>query len=623
MRFFVCVIDLEGCGVAGTDQRAYETLPRSRCLAFRWQSIGHVSVLTCGDEMAGESFVATDGESIGVGTVRLDNRAELEEWSGCRGQNISDLELVLRTVTRHDVKYISKILGDFAFVIWNPTTQEAIAACDAFAVKKIYYAERNGACAFSSRAEALAVEDRYEVQHLAELVALCSPSPDLSIYAGVRRLPGGSLAVLERGRLTTHRYWSAQAFEPESPWAGTEREAAATCGHLLTEAVRLRLSGAADTWAELSGGIDSSAVVSIAQCLAERGKVACGLAGTVTFVDRQGTAADEREYSDAVVRRWQVRNETIVDPPVWHDERYTPPHTDQPRSDLPFFPRQCRLSSIVRAAAGRVLLTGIGGDELFTGSMFFFADRMARGRIWSAARDMARCAAMGRVSFWELGYRNALLPLLPEAVRQRLVRDGGQVPPWMSRAAVRRYELDRGTFGAAVYGGNLGYKYHHAVLTTLLGIGGLLESGIVGDALDVRHPFLYRPLVEFALRLPPELCARPHQRKWVLREAMRGILPDAVRTRVGKGTPAGLYAWSLTTLRPLLEPLARDSILAELGVVDASRFRSAFDEVPNQPHRKDQRHATLHSALAIEAWLQIRSGRWPRGGNLRGAVPLQ
>jgi hypothetical protein len=99
----------------------------------------------------------------------------------------------------------------------------------------------------------------------------------------------------------------------------------------------------------------------------------------------------------------------------------------------------------------------------------------------------------------------------------------------------------------------------------------------------------------------------------LLREAMRGIVPDAVRRRIGKGTTADVCAWSLTAQRSLLEPLAKDSILAELGVIDQAKLSKAFDTVPHQPHRRDELHATLLTTLIIEAWLQIRSGRWPRG----------
>jgi asparagine synthase (glutamine-hydrolysing) len=139
---------------------------------------------------------------------------------------------------------------------------------------------------------------------------------------------------------------------------------------------------------------------------------------------------------------------------------------------------------------------------------------------------------------------------------------------------------------------------------------------VLEDKLDVRHPFLYRPLVEFALTLPPELIVRPYARKWVLREAMRGIVPEAVRTRIGKGSANERYAWSLTAQRQLFEPLVRKSVLADLGVISPAGLQAAFDAAPRQPGRQDDPHSTLQGVLAIEAWLQMRAGRWPRGGRV-------
>ncbi|MGH8243914.1 MAG: asparagine synthase-related protein, partial [Steroidobacteraceae bacterium] len=275
--------------------------------------------------------------------------------------------------------------------------------------------------------------------------------------------------------------------------------------------------------------------------------------------------------------------------------------------------RESRLCAMVRAANGRVLLTGVGGDNLFTGNMFFFADLLVHGRVGPTFREMVRRAAIGRVSFWELAYRNALLPLLPRALQYRLVQDAGQMPPWVLRETVRRYDLDSRASMPSRYAGRIGGKYHHAVVTEVAaGIDGF-TADVLEDQLDVRHPYLYRPLVEFALRLPPELCARPNERKWVLREAMRGILPDGVRTRVGKGTPYGRLAWSMGAQRALLEPLVRDPILADLGVVDAAKWRAFFEMVQFKPDSRQQLHGTILHTLAIEAWLQMRSGRWPRG----------
>lgn len=617
MRFFVCLLDPHGRSSSDRVRRSYESLPRSRGLAFQWQSFGRMTVLTAWDDPDVDPLVADDGDHVAVGAVRLDNRSDLECWSGCKGGQLSDLQLVLHTVARHGTSHVSHFLGDFAFVVWNGRTQVAVAAVDPFAVKKLYHARRDGLFVFGSRAEALALDDAYDVQYLAERVAICSPTPELTVYSGVKCIPPATVAVLESGRLSIQPYWSPDDFEAEATWASSEYEAVETCRQLLTDSVRLRLGNNGDTWAQLSGGTDSSSVVSIAQWLVERGALRHGLAGTVTYADREGTATDEREYSDAVAARWQLRNETIINPAFWLDDNWPPPQTDFPRFSLPFYPRERHLCTVVRGAGGRVLLTGVGGDELFTGTMLFFADWMARGHVWPALREMARRAAIGRVSFWKLAYLNSLLPLLPRAVQHRLMREEGQMPSWMPEGVARRYRLRDRTYAILSYSGRIGHKYHDAIAAHVVAIGTGLDFGtVIEDVLDLRHPFLYRPLVEFALRLPPELLVRPNARKWVLREALSGIVPDIVRMRIGKGSPAEVYAWSLTGRRALLEPLVREPILADLGVVDSAKLRAAFDAAPQQPHRRDQWHSVLQFTLTIEAWLQMRSGRWPRGRDL-------
>jgi asparagine synthase (glutamine-hydrolysing) len=314
-----------------------------------------------------------------------------------------------------------------------------------------------------------------------------------------------------------------------------------------------------------------------------------------------------------VADRWRLRNEAIVDPPMWYDERYAVPHIDQPRQNFMFYPREYQLCDIVQGGGGRVLLTGQGPDEYLRGNMLFLADWLARGRVWSAVHEMARRAAIGRVSFWDLAYRNAVTPLLPGGLRRLLGPEVTRVPPWVNPTIVRRYDLHKRTYELALYDGQVGDKYHTSLVNGVTALRRTIGHLVLDDALDVRHPFLDRRLVEFGLRLPPELTARPHAGKWVLREAMRGILPESVRSRVGKGTQNERHAWSLTAQRPLLKPLVREPILADLGIVDGVKLRAAFHAAPRQAQRKGDPHAALQQVLAIEAWLQIRSGRWPRG----------
>lgn len=612
MRVFTCVLDPEGRGIGDSVKGPCEVRARARGLQFQWQSFCQAAVLTAWDDPFGNPLVVSQGRQIAVGVARLDNRPEIERMAGPGGIGLTDLELVLKVFARLGTDCFTRILGDFAFVTWDSANQVAVAVCDALSIKKLYYTRRNGLLSFADRAEALATDDRYDVQYLAERVAVCASAPDLTVYEGVRAVPGGTIATFQRGRMTLNCYWTPEEIEPLPDHAWQNAEAAEELRGLLVEAVRCRLSSSGDTWSQLSGGVDSSSVASAAQWLLETGVTNRGLSGTVTYVDREGSAADERAYSDLVVRRWRLPNETILDPPMWYDERHGVPRLDQPRQNFMHYPREYRLCEIVRHAGGRVLLTGQGPDEYLRGSMFFFADWIAQGHIWSAVREMARRAAMGRVSFWELAYRNAVTPLLPGPIRRWFRPEVTRVPPWVHPRIAQRYELHKRGLELGLYAGRLGEKYHTSNVKGVLAVQRTVGHLVLDDVLDVRHPLLDRRLVEFGLRLPPDLIVRPYAGKWLLREAMRGLLPEPVRTRVGKGTMSELYAWSFTNQRPLLEPLIEDPILGELGVIDRGILRRAYQDAPLQPQRRGDPHGNLQQVLAIEAWLQIRAGRWPR-----------
>jgi asparagine synthase (glutamine-hydrolysing) len=615
MRFFTLVLDPGGRGISNRLRRTYEIFPRQRGLQYQWQSFDGAAALTGWDDEYADPLLVRDGDWLAVGTVRLDNVPEMERWVG-RGEGfISDLALVRRIIAERGNQYVSRFLGDFAFVVWDGRSRSAVAACDAFGVQRLYYAARDGLVAFASRAEALADGNEYDAHYLAEIIAQRPRPREISIYAGVRQLPHASIALLRPSRfMAVQQYWDASNYRVEQSWVSDEHEATQTCRHLLMESIQLRMGREGETWAQLSGGMDSSSIVSCAQWLAWNGGNVGGLAGTVTFVDRGGTGTDEREYSDEVVAKWRVPNVTIVDPPTWFDTSYSVPRLDQPNATLQIYPRDQRLSTAVRQAGGRVLLTGSGGDQLFSGNMLFFADLIVRGRLSYAIREMARRAATGRVSFWQLAYRNALLPLLPRGVHARLVHDQDQVPvlPWLNRLAMKRLGLAPQRAAAVdAYGGRLGSKYHYAVTSMIHTIENHYYGGPIADALDVRHPFLYRPLVEFALRLPPQLRARPHAHRWILRQAMRGILPDKVRTRVGKPGTDDFLTWSLATEHERLATLLRAPILGDLGLVEPAKLRTAFHDVLYGVSGSKPLCAPLLNTLAVEAWLQLRSGRWP------------
>ena len=616
MRFFLLLLDPEGRGVPEEVGRSYEAMPQRRGLELSWQNSATAAVLTAWDDPYGDPLLAEHGGHLAAGTVRLDNRGEVERWAECRGEELSDLGVVLRLVALHGARYVPRILGDFAFVVWDTASRTGVAATDAFAVRPLYYSERSGLIAWSSRAEPLAASERYEPRYLAELLTSYTAPAGLSVYVGVHALPAASLAKVERGAVRIQRYWSPADVEVQPAWSEREAEAIDTCRALLLESTRIRLAGGQETWAQLSGGLDSSSVVSLAGWLADQGNVPRSLAGTVTYVDRQGTQTDEREYSDAVVRRYGLTNVPIVDPPMWYDETYPPVAPDQPGLDFHVQPREQRLCRAVRAAGGRVLLTGYGGDEVFASNFLWCADSIAEGRGMRALREIAHLAAARRVSFWELAYRNGLIPLLPGAIRAQLIHDDSPPGSWLDPLAVRRYGSGRRAAVLRRSMGRLGRKHQYAIVNGVQTLQGVVHGGILSDALELRHPLLYRPLVEFALSLPHQVRAKPHARRWILRQAMRGVLPDKVRARVGKPDTSDVLVWSLENSRARLGGLLEQPLLADMGLIDPPKLRAAFDGTRVAEANTLARHIALFPTLAIEAWLQIRSGRWPPPGRL-------
>jgi asparagine synthase (glutamine-hydrolysing) len=135
-----------------------------------------------------------------------------------------------------------------------------------------------------------------------------------------------------------------------------------------------------------------------------------------------------------------------------------------------------------------------------------------------------------------------------------------------------------------------------------------VQRGAFQDRIEMRYPFLARDLVEFTLQLPVGMKIRPQGRKWVLREAMKGIVPEESRTRSGKGGMDARILWTLQHERRLIAGLTKDPILAQLGYVDAAELRQTMELA-----RQGEWHNTVQalSVLALESWLRVRNGAWP------------
>ncbi|MGH7472008.1 MAG: asparagine synthetase B family protein, partial [Longimicrobiales bacterium] len=524
---------------------------------------------------------------IGVGDVRLDRRSDWLPFAQGAADRATDLQLVLAAIDARGVDVIKELHGDFAFVVWDARAQKIVAARDAFGVKPLFMRHTNGLLLFSTRAAPLATNDQYDLAYLRDFLFGMPLRGRATAWSDVRRLEAGTV-FQQRGTAGSVRtYWAAHDFSPAA--SADEKESVSEFRQLFQQAVAQRLDAHGRTWAQLSGGLDSSSVVCTAEQLVDRGT----LAGTITVVDTMGEG-DERAFSNLVVQKYDLRNEQVQDAWPW-EQAESLTLIDEPSQLYPFQRRDQRVRDVVRANHAHVLLSGLGSDHYLFGNLGYIPDLVLAGRLLHAARELTAWSLVTRRSFWWMARRHALEPLMRGRLRPGRDEDAPCYPRWLGDAQRVSRDFER-VFDLQQHAPR-GRRFSMATAREMATIPAWVHRDGFETGMEVRYPFLSRPLVEFSLRLPVHMRARPFARKWVLREAMRDVLPEAVRTRQRKGSIDARIVWSLQRESATVQALLREPILAELGLLDAQQLRAAVEEA-----RSGVKHnlVMLMSALSLE-----------------------
>jgi asparagine synthase (glutamine-hydrolysing) len=512
------------------------------------------------------------------------------------------LILVERAVREEGAAAPERLIGDFAFAVYEPARGVLVAARDPFGVKTLYYAEHAHHVLVASHASLLA-GGGYEEDFIATfLLGNVAPTAH-TMYAGVARVPpGGVVLAVPEGELLVTRYWTPH---PSADAPQQLSDAAACFRQRFTSCVRTRIAADVPTWSELSGGTDSSSVVVTADHLARTGG-APPLDGAITHVDSLGEG-DELSFARAVIAQVGLRLIIIRDDWPWRDDGEPPPVADEPSPFYPFFARDRRCVRAVRHAGGRVLLSGLGADHYLSGSPVWLADLVARGRLGRAVRASAAIAVAYRTSMWRVARRYAFQPLLPAALRYRFAPAADRVPSWVSNTYARRHDMRRRLALVRVGREGMTSRFHDEIAIELGAVQNAIPRTVFDEAVDLRFPFLDRRLIELALGVPRECIQGPRLGKVILREAMRGRLADVVRLRSTKGGIDARILWALVHERARIDALLREPCLADIGAIDPVQLRRAVDDA-RKGHVVNT--AFLLSALALETWLAVRDGRW-------------
>jgi asparagine synthase (glutamine-hydrolysing) len=537
-----------------------------------------------------------------------------------------DTETILHLYEEEGVGCLRHLRGMFAFALWDGPRRTLLLARDRLGKKPLFYYQGPEGLVFASEPKAILRDPRVPAEPDVEaihhfLTYGYVPSPR-SAFRGIRKLPPAHYALVRDGRVAVERYWSL-AYTPKR----TEPEPvlAEELVSLLQEAVRLRLISDVPLGALLSGGMDSSTVVALMR------RATTGRVRTFSIGFDQ-PAYDELAYARRVATTFETEHQELVVKPdavsllprlAWH---YDEPFGDS--SALPTF-----LVCEMAREFVTVVLNGDGGDETFFGYDRYRAVVLADwyDRIPASLRRAAESAA------------RALPAGTPKSrvYRLRRLAEAIGLPPerryarWLTVFDdERKRTLYTPEFGARVAGIDaldvLADAYRtstgptfleataHADVQHYLPDDLLVKMDIASMAhsLEARSPFLDHHVVEFAAALPSRLKLRGLTQKYLLKRAMRDVLPPAIlrRPKMGFGVP--IDHWFRHELREMAHDLLLDARGRQRGYFRAEEVTRYLDE---HARGEAHHHARLWALLMLELWHRTFIDRPGAEGPLVGA----
>lgn len=526
-------------------------------------------------------------------------RADLER-DGHRFRTRSDSEIALHLYEDRGPRAVHALRGEFAFAIWDARDGQLFAARDRFGIKPLYYTVHNGIFSLASEVKALAalgVPLRWDRNTLYDVHFVSHP-PDRTLFAGIYQVPPGHYLMTDGEHVRVVPYWDWDYPRADVPAStGDPREWTDRLSSVFEEAVRLRLRADVPVACYLSGGIDSCAVLGFASRLASRPLRAYTLSFDHSDYDERALAEAQAARSGAEFCRIDVRSTDMAD--GFADAIY---HAERPFANGHAIAKYL-LSRAVRDSGIKVVLTGEGSDEIFAGYPFFRRDLLLHGRNGHTPDERARLLAE-----LEAGNRVSSGNLMPQGSTslesvQRLL---GYVPSNLEAWAQIGHGLLRLAHDdfTRVFAGRDTFRLLLGCLDVERQLAGrdpvnqslyiwgktMLPNYILsnlGDRMEMAHsvegrlPFLDHLVVEEAARMPVGMKIHGMTEKYVLREAARPVLTEAVYARQKHpfmSPPATIQQDG--RLYALLQDTLRGSALDGPGIYDRSKVIPLLDAVP-------------------------------------------
>lgn len=566
-------------------------------------------------------------------------KAELEA-QGYAFKSRSDTEVLVNLYLRDGEAMLERLNGIFAFAMLDTRDDTLLVARDGIGVKPLYYSQMKEGVLFASELKALLEEPRLDRAIDAEAIHhyisyLWCPAPH-TILKSVRKLEPGFAIKVKQGRIQRKWRFYDLPYGPKGRdnQSLSDGEAIQRVEEALSTAVRRQMISDVPVGAFLSGGLDSSAIVAMALRCSDQPEVPCFTIGFQGVIDGGQGIPKDLPYAQRVAEHLGTPLHVIYAQPEMIDQlEKAIYHLDEPQAD-PAPIHTFRICQLAREKGIKVLLSGTGGDDVFSGYRRHFALEQEKywgwlprplrrglrciGRMSPASNAVTRRIARafshadldgderiaGYFHWADTAYQQSLYG---PAVRDQLAEMPFSVPLMESLA---RLPAGTSRLDKMLYLEGKHFLADHNLNYT--------DKMSMAVGVEVRVPLLDPDLVATAAALPDHMKQRGRVGKWIFKKVMEGYLPKEViyRPKAGFGG-VPMRTWLRRDLRPLVEDVLCPASLNNRGLFDPVAVRSLIDM---DRSRKTDAAYTIFSMICIELWCRIFLDRVP-DSPLRSQLP--
>jgi asparagine synthase (glutamine-hydrolysing) len=514
----------------------------------------------------------------------------------------TDTETVVHAYEEWDVSCLQKFRGMFAFAVWDKTKKRLFLARDRIGIKPLYYYSHPNKFLFASEIKALILDPEIrrkpnnQVIYNFLVTGFQSYTGD-TFFTDIKELPPAHYMIVDQDQLSLKRYWNLAVSKPDEP--RTDEYYASKFRELLLDAIKIRLPENLAIGSFLSGGLDSTSIVCLANSILKVGSPSTNVHQEPqklfsAFYDE--AVADERPFIEEVSRSVATKIDYVFPSTTMRldDVKTFVYHMDEPVTVLNYYTYWC-LARITKEKV-RVTFSGQGPDEVLAGHTDHFETYLRE--LWTRKR-IRRLLTELIAGINRLG----LIPVLRHAVATitagRMQAEELLNPTFLASHRKDRIRRERSSLDAALL-----IDVTRDRLPMHLRVGDRVSSAF---ATETRLPYLDHRIVEFSFSLPETQKIKNGWSKYVLRNSVKGFIPESVRMRKKFGTPIPMDRWMKDLHQEIRQVFSSDRF-REREYFNHAKVLDMYDRYCNGKLRRPERQfygEALWRILNLELWFEV------------------